>query len=310
MIFSARDLVFVDLDAERRARARARAGIEIRIAVAGTVGAVWFADAAAAACFAVRYADLRCDDPAALEAVVTVDDDGSELMWCGPMTYRWPHRKLDPAAVAFLADAVALTGFFEHHPAGALSLHAAALGDGAGVAALIGETTAGKTTTALACARAGLSLYTDERCAILDGDVHPFPRALNIRAGGLALLLADECRDRIAKRLLRDGGETAEDVRYSELFTNWALPPPAPLRVVFVLSGTAERPAIESVSSAVAAKAGARWVHGAGRGIERIARLLTVFRPVRCYRLTLGKPAATARVIADTLHACERRSIA
>jgi len=276
------------------------------LGVAGAGLAVHFDDVQSAQAFASRYADVRRDVTTIAHHVYVATDAGpAPLFWSerGPV-YRWPHGRIPPEAIAFLADAVALSAVFAERDDGVLSLHAAAVEAQGAAAAIVADTNSGKTTTAIACARAGLALYGDERCIIDERlRVHAFPRSINIRAGGAKLLLADPvpAPDPVGERLRAHGAQDWNGVRLGELLDGWTAPPPAPLRAVFVLGGTAAMPALEPIAPRQAARAAARWAQGAGRGIDKLARLVESFSRVACYRLILGRPDASARAIAAAL---------
>jgi hypothetical protein len=54
---------------------------------------------------------------------------------------------------------------------------------------------------------------------------------------------------------------------------------------------------IEAVPAERAVHVSARWTQGAGTGLEKVARLLEIFRSVPCYRVSLGTPDQSARLI-------------
>jgi hypothetical protein len=277
------------------------------IEVAGVTGAVHFDCDDAAAHFAARYADLVVHRRAEHHAFVMRDAALGWLFWASNVGhYQWPHGDLPANVVAFLADALALTAFLRARTDGLISLHAAAVGVPGGVAAIIGDSNVGKTTTAVACARAGMDLYSDERCLIdRDGCVHPFPRAINLRAPGLRLLANDTVPgdDPIGGLLRSHGAGTWNDLRLSDLLGAHHAFEPRPLRMVFLLAGTARFPAIATTTAARATGQSARWAQGAGAGLARIARLVELFSRVPCVTLHLGLPDASARLIRETLEA-------
>lgn len=303
VLIGADDLVAREIEPRALRRAAARANTTILIGIAGAVCATRFSSPAVAEIFARRFADLVPErGRPVLQAFAVHDPELGQLFWrSGGTVYHWPGEPLPDHIVAFLADAVAITEFFEAHPDGAVSLHAAAVGNGDAVAAIIGNSNVGKTTTALACARAGLRLYSDERCALVGGNVHPFPRAVNVRAGGRSLLLGEAANDPLAVYLRNAARGDLSDVRYGEIFPNWRAPAPRPLRSIFVLSGAAEQVAIEPATGVAVARAALRWTHGAGRGLERLATMLALFENVACHAMILGSPHASAQAIADTL---------
>jgi hypothetical protein len=272
------------------------------IDVAGLICAVHFDDEAAAAQFASRYTDLTSLGRTPERHAFAMRDDAlGWLFWSGTTpVMRWPHGELTARAVAFLADAVALTAFCRERVDGVVSLHAASLGVADGVAAIIGDSNAGKTTTAIACARAGMDLFSDERC-LIDArlEVHPFPRAVNVRAPGLRLLSGDRVPgyDPIGRRLRARGDGDWNDVRISALIPQQPVLDPRPLRAVFLLAGHTGAVSIEAVPAERAVHASARWAQGAGTGLQKVARLLEIFRSVPCYRVSLGTPDQSARLI-------------
>lgn len=307
MLISAEDLIPIGLDASPlMTNPGARVTDTVPVAIGGRPFAVHFDDAAVAACFRARYADLTTSArPYAAESYVMTDPALGALFWTvGGPAFRSPFALLSPKAKAFLADAVAITSFFIGRDDGMLSLHAATVGVDGAAGAIVGNSNAGKTTTAIACARAGLLLYGDERCVVdRDGLVHPFPRSLNIRAAGRRLLIADDvAAPAIAGRMLRSRPDGDwNDVRFADLLGAWSPPPAQPLRVVFLIDGVAGDPRVTPASPLTAAKATARWAQGAGNGLEKMTRLLDLFSGVACRSLTLGTPRATAEAIAREL---------
>ena len=303
MLIGAEDLVRVDAD---RAAVVAQPLLFCResvvIDIAGVVCAVHFDSAQAAAIFAGRYTDLRRSGIAPeRHAFVMHDPLLGWLFWSeGSPAFRWPHGDLPAHAVAFLADAVALTAFFQERPDGMVSLHAASVGLPNGIAAIIGDSNAGKTTTAIACARAEMDLFSDERTLVDERSyVHAFPRAINLRKAGLRLLNAERIRgaDPIGARLRAHADDDWNDVRISDLIPAQRVIDARPLRAVFVLGGHARAPAAEIVPAAVAVRAAARWAQGAGSGLDKVARLLHIFGSIPCYRIALGTPDESARLL-------------
>jgi hypothetical protein len=313
VIVSAEQLEAIASTPVRITDARARARFSITLHLAGEICIVRFEDPEAGRLFAQRYADLTTIGNPVREAFALREPDLGYLFWLGGDTvFRWPHGDLSPEAVAFLADAVALTAFILRRDDGLISLHAAVAGVDAGVAAIIGDSHAGKTTTALACARIRMHLYSDER-ALIDRQriVHPFQRALNIRNAGLRLLAQDALRgDDAIGALLRARPDGAWDnVPFSDLFGRTERRR-RPLRAVFLIAGAAPEPLLEPATATQAAKAAARWAYGAGRGLEKVTRLLELFNGVPCFSLVLGTPDASARAIRDALEtACLKQSV-
>jgi hypothetical protein len=178
------------------------------------------------------------------------------------------------------------------------SIHAAAVAHRDNGALIVGDSTAGKTTTLLACARAGLQVYSDERGLLRGTMVQPFLRTCNVRSGGRALLLDDERHDVLASYLL-----TGARFSLRECFGEAAIASPAPLRAVFVLSGCAERPEMTPIDAAAALPAISRWFDTKGDRLDRLALAVHLLRQARCYRLVLGTPKHSATVIARSLEA-------
>ena len=313
MTVGAADLVAIDRAASAIVAdpaGRIRATVTIR--VAGTPCAVHFDDDAVAERFAAKYADLACAERAVNNAFALRDPVLGPLFWSdGGPVMRWPRGDLDAATTAFFADAAALTAFFHERSDGIVSFHAAAVGAAGVAAAIVGDTNVGKTTTTLACGRIGLHLYSDERCVVdRNAVVHAFPRAVTVRSDGGARLLRDAGgSDGLAARLRARGPDAWSDVRFAELFPTWSQPASAPLRAIFVLSGVAAQPSLTPVPRSTAVRAAARFAHGAGTGLDRLALLHERFRGVACYRLILGSPDASAHAVRTAIeHAALERS--
>ena len=207
----------------------------------------------------------------------------------------WPHGVLPAPAVAFLADAAVISALV-HFDGELRSVHAAAVAYGENGAIIAGDSTAGKTTTLLACARAGLKVYSDERGLVRGTLLQPFLRSCNVRAGGRALLLDDERHDALASYLL-----TGAPISLPECFGTSAVAQTAPLRAVFVLHGHAGHPEITPIDAAGALPAISRWFDTKGDRLDRLALAITLLRQARCYRLVLGTPKHSADLIARTL---------
>ena len=306
MLISADSLVELEgiaADSVRKTEPRCVHSVVLRIA--GLACAVHFDEATIARRFAARYRDLTVPGADATHHAYVAHDWRGRLFWSrnGPV-FVWPFGDVEERAVVFLADAVALTAFFNARTDGVLSAHAAAVGVPGAAGAVVGDTNAGKTTTTIACGRTGLALYSDERCVIdAEGTVHPFPRAINVRAPGRALLLKDMIAgdDPVGRRLRSRGNSEWSDVRFNELFDAWAPPAPAPLRAVFLLAGSSATVRLRPATTGAAIKAAVRWTHGAGGGLDRVVRLYSLFSRVKCLHLELGSPDASARAIRETL---------
>ncbi|MGP6157296.1 MAG: hypothetical protein ACLPYS_07275, partial [Vulcanimicrobiaceae bacterium] len=205
-------------------------------------------------------------------------------------------------AVEFLADCVVRHMYFmELSPY--LTFHAAAMGVPGGAFAVTATSEGGKTTTALACARRGMPLYSDERC-VIDGErVLPFPRALNVRAEALELLAADPPfpDGGVGERLVRRRGADWSGVDFAELFGDARLPPPQPLRALFFITGRAAEPAVAPLALREALPALLTVpLRSRSRGLERVAEATRLLAGIRAYALTLGRPDATACLLRET----------
>jgi hypothetical protein len=310
MLIGAEDLVRVDAARAKVVAEPFRSWHEsVVIDVAGVICAVHFDDGPSAAAFRLRYTDLLSFGATPERHGFAMRDPKlGWLFWSDTSSVlRWPHGNLPAHIVAFFADAVALTGFFADRADGMVSLHAASVGLPNGIAAIIGDSNAGKTTTAIACARARMDLYSDERC-LLDrrSFVHPFPRAINLRSSGLQLLVRDLLpgADPIGARLRAHAGGDWNNVRISDLVRGQRTLEPRPLRAVFLLGEHVPAAAAHLASPAQAVRASARWAQGAGAGLNKIAHLLDVFGTVPCFRLDLGTPDESAQLIRRVLERC------
>ena len=277
----------------------ARTPHAVTIAVADSEITVRFDDARCAALFSERYADQQVGGPAPLVHYVVHTTTGY-LFWSpGGVAWTWARGRLGAGAVAFLADATAITALINSSPH-LLTFHAAAVAIQGVAAAIAGDSGAGKTTSAIACARRGMGLYSDELCVLRGGKVMPFARTLHIRTGGLQLLALDAIDGELMP--VRDG----VNVRISTLFGWRAIPPPAPLRAVFLLSGREEHPELRRVAWFDVAPALIRSMESNdATPLQRIARVLAVLREVECFRLVLGPPDETALLVRRTLCALE-----
>ncbi|MFN2449371.1 MAG: hypothetical protein ABR508_06220 [Candidatus Baltobacteraceae bacterium] len=216
--------------------------------------------------------------------------------WCDhDGAWQWKAGSLPLDAIAFLADAAMLSALVHFDPLLA-SVHAAAVAAHGCAAAIAGDSTAGKTTTLLACARAGLQVYSDERALVRQGIVHSFLRRCSVRPDGRSRLLADDDADALAHAMHARG-----DIALAAVFGEAAVAPPLALRALFVLDGYAARPFIEPIDATAALPAVSRWFDTCGGAIERTARALGLLRSLHCFRLTLGTPRESALAVRETL---------
>ncbi|MBC5799834.1 MAG: hypothetical protein GIX03_10105 [Candidatus Eremiobacteraeota bacterium] len=267
---------------------------------------VRFSSTRSAAEFAARYADLPAHagpsvPPSALKLFV-VERLGHVLFWVDSQwVWRWAGGPIESDLIGFFADAVLHHELARLTPA--VDFHAAVLAVNGACAALTGVTTAGKTTTAVACVRAGLRLYSDERCILQEGRVVPFLRRLTLRAGGRAALRADEpVNSDFGARLASWEGHAEVAVLASRLFGKDSQGGvPLPLRWLFLMDGFGETPLVTPTSALAAAPAILRSFSSSETGLERVALFLRQLRDVDVYRLRLGRPAATANAIKEIM---------
>jgi len=270
---------------------------------------VRFDDPAAAAMFRRRYRAFEADlGPAALCAFAGRDALGAYVFWIdsGP-AYRWPHGPLTAEAVAFLADIVVRRAYFSGLAPFA-SFHAASVRIGSAAAAIVASSEGGKTTTAIACARRGMPLYSDERCIVIDGLVRPFPRALGIRAHALELLCRDDVPGDacIGARLRERGSGAWPCASFDELFGARALPEPARLSALFFIEGRASQAAARPLAlDAALPRLLSAPLRSPQSGIDTVACGLSLLRRAEAHALTLGSPDETAGVIERVARAAE-----
>lgn len=297
------DLVPSELPASQLAALRRRARHAVGFGVLDGRASAHFDDAASARYFDERYRDLRTDEPQARPTYAVRDEAGHAHFWIddGPV-YVWPHGDLSPAATAFFADVFATHALFSSIPT-AIALHAAALRRNDAAFAITGLSTAGKSTTALACVAGGAQLYSDERCVTTPRGTFAYPRTVNVRQGGIDLLLASLPDGDLRDRLAAHRGADWNSARFEELFGTCRLPEPAPLRALFAIVGRDATPRSRPVEPAamlpLAEGAAKVWA----RGIDRVCALLELFGGVACYELVLGTPMETARHIHERVDA-------
>jgi hypothetical protein len=278
-----------------------RATFRVAIAIGSTTVAICFSRASAAAAFAERFEDMLAARVADV-TIFAVERDGEAFFWRSfDEVYRW-QGPLNRELVSFFADGVALHEYLTK--SSDLGLHAAVIARDSRAVALVGASTAGKTTTALAAVARGFALYSDERCIVQTGRVVPFLRALTIRTGGRAALLdgappANPISD--ALRALPPRGDHSIGAR--KLLGDAAGGSPVALSAVLLIEGRAARPEVGACSVHAGLPALLRSMLSRETGIERAARALREFRDVPLFRLTLGPPYATADAIEGVLHA-------
>lgn len=272
---------------------------EVKIAVGRATVAVRFSRASAAAAFADRFADMLGDgEPFTVAYAVDLEDEA--YLWVSPeRVYRWPEPIGDHLLV-FFSDILAMQEYLT--TSSDMGFHSAVVASGPILAALVGRTTAGKTTTAIAAARSGFALYSDERCIIQDGHVVPFLRAITVREGGRAALLADAASPTPVDARLRELPERGETpIRPSALLGGNAGGPPRRLGGVFMIEARDATPSVERCSLYDVLPELLRSMASADTGLARAARIGAELRRLPLYRLRLGTPSATAKAIERAL---------
>ncbi len=305
MYVTARELVEIELDAEKRRTLFERARHVVTIEWFGRRIAACFDEAPQAECFRQRYASFASTGTPELWscAVRSANEAGEPIFWTEPgVAYRYPAQLRAAHVMAFLADAVTHRAFFDVN-AELVSLHAAAVRIGDAAAAISAISTGGKSTTALACSRRGMGLYSDERCVLKDHAVQAFPRAVNLRKGGLELLTSEEvpADGGIGRRLRAHKGADWECASFSDLLGDRSMPRPATLEAVFFIDGRSDvarvtpMPLEDAVVRLLTA-----GLCGPKPGIDRVAAAAALCRRARMYALTLGTPDDTALLVAAT----------
>lgn len=274
------------------------------ITVAGIVMKMRFGDAAVRERFAYRYRHhVGSDRTPDIVYSCGRHDDGSYFFWSPTTTWSWPAEPLPMEAIVLLVDATAMSSLVRSD-SGLVSFHAAAIRCGGAAAAIVGDSTAGKTTTTVACARRGMQVYSDERL-LLDADafVLPFLRAFNIRRHGASLLHEDAIADELGAQLAARAGEFDWiDLSPLESMPHLRVPDPKPLRAIFLLDGKADRVAIRQVDSARSCPRLLESIDCAARArIDRAARVMSLLRRVAVFSLTLGRPNESAQAIEATV---------
>lgn len=295
----AEELERVDLVRARRQELARQTTEAVRVDFLGTALEICFDDRRACAAYARRYERFRTNASPTKRAFA-VRDETSELFWYEDRAaYRWPGAPLDFSARDFLADSVVRREFFSEIP-GFLTFHAAAVAVERGAVAIIAPSTGGKTTTAVACARRGMGLFTDEECISENGWVHPFPRAINLRADGIERMLNDPVfpDDGMGERLRARAGGPWACASFDELLGPRPLPEPRQLVATYFI-----RPGNGSASIAPMRLAEAvplffsAWPRSRLTGPDRVAEAVLLFSGAPPYSLTLGTPDETARAI-------------
>jgi len=277
----------------------ATASASVRVAIAGVVMELRTDSRALADAFARRYRAHVTLEPVDF-CYYVVRGRSRYIFWCGHApVWEWSNGILPTDSLLFLTDAVASSAIVRYDPF-LVSIHAAAFREDDVSAALVGNASAGKTTTLLACARAGFRVYSDERVLTRSGVVYPFLRTCAVRSDG-ARRLIDDCPGDALGTWLNERIASRDELSFYEVFGTQVAAPPAALRAVFIISGYAAVASAEPLEAASALPALTRWLDARGDAIDRMARGLRLVRDARCYRLVLGTPVATAQVIREAL---------
>ncbi len=281
--------------------------------ILGVTLGVHFDEAAAARIFAERYRAFQSMQLPTVDSFAVRSKEPGGVFWSGPAEqYVWPFTALNPAEMAFLADAVSLGSLFNSFPRTIACLHGAAVRAGDLAAGIFADTTGGKTTTAIACARRGMLLYSDERCIVENGLVLPFPRAMGIREGGLRLLLKDAVPEDggIGKRLNSGSNNLHGIVDFAALLGTMHVPEPAPLRAAFFLRNKCDVPAVTPIHWAQAIPLVLERTQGPKSGIDQAVLVGSTLKNAACYHLDLGRPDETARMIETVIGVGQARAAA
>jgi hypothetical protein len=283
----------------------------VKFDLAGVVVEVRFDNAEAAQLYRGRYRHMLTDCAPQEVGYAAELGPGEIYFWLdGHDAYRWDRSAIKPQVIAFLADAVVNTTVFTSRD-GIIALHAAALSDGRAAAAIVGSSTAGKTTTAIACARRGLELYSDEYCIATEAGIIPFPRSISLRCAATEVLANDPVPSSAVDAWLGSHGCCdGYDLGYDELFGVLHRPKPRPLRAAFVLVGKGSQPVVRPLSRNAMLEHIAPWAKLKPRGFEALHALVALLEPVTCFEVVLGTPDATARAIELTLENVSRTEAA
>jgi hypothetical protein len=301
-IISATQLVGREASAAFASRMSELEAPPITLAVGNEALSVYFEDPQWRVRFAERYADQLVERSSlGLRHYVVRNGSGYAFWSAGYPKWCWENGELPADAIAFLSDATAMSALFSGSKA-LVTFHAAAVVTAGIAAAIAGDSNAGKTTTALACGRAGLQLYSDERCVVDGRAVVPFMRSLSVRSDGWSRLHGSPNQN----GALPKGARPTIDgfsIRISELFGNVDRSTRPELRAVFALDGAAEQARVTPVAWYDVAPTLAKWMNSADRGLNRGVRLIETLRSVECFRLRLGTPHQSAALIGSTLRA-------
>jgi hypothetical protein len=299
LTISAEHLERVELEPDARERLAKVAVHSSGIEVAQRVVDVRFSEKGACDLFARRFRDHASRRTAEFSYYVATDRT-SQYFWSErSQAWRWP-RPTTSEATAFLADAAVLSAVIRSDPS-LVSMHASVVAHNGRIAAIAGDSFAGKTTTAIACVRRGMQFYSDERLLIRAGTVFPFQRTCSLRTAGKQLLDRDRLDDAFGAWLHSAAGADSEYLSVAELFGHQTIGVPGSLAAIFVLSGHGEFPLIRRIGHYDAMPTLLRWMDSRELSVKRLAQLIDQIANVPCFALTLGSPRRTADAIAATI---------
>ncbi len=326
----------------RRAE-RQRGRIERYYQIAGRTVCLRFAGPALVAKLTPAFAHLETTTTASPDLVICVADAQSSgvalpaLDWTPGIYYtprgaHYLHLHEDSAgdflgqeaflprfglAVLALADATAYPPYAQAAPLrniliwwlaqqGCYGLHTAAVGDGAGVALIIGAGGAGKSTTAIACLQAGLTYLGDDFCVL---DLDPTPRIHSLYSTGKL------CED--SRHWLKPDTSTTSGLRDAgKMIYQWypqfaaQLPATMPIRALLLPSvsgavATNIRPVPPAAAFTALATTTLRVTSLPTRSCQQLLRAIRqLVQTIPCYQLALG--SATSQIPTTILHVLEQ----
>ncbi|MDQ6624163.1 MAG: hypothetical protein M3Y86_11860 [Verrucomicrobiota bacterium] len=154
---------------------------------------------------------------------------------------------------------------------GDLFVHAAAIGNDSGAVLLAGEGGAGKSTTAILCARNGLTYLADDYCAV---EMSAPPRVHSLYGTG---------------KLVRENSRDEKELLYPEM----KRAAPLPLRAIFVplICSSAKETTIEPTNASAAFKAlvPSTISQLPGAGAQTFQRLAQLAQALPCFQLNLAR---------------------
>jgi len=191
-------------------------------------------------------------------------------------------------------------------------LHAAAIQIGSGGAILTGASHAGKTTTSMHLAARGHRLFGDELALIRlrSRELLPLRRSLSLRAGPRSPALAGALQQVAPRKVNFEDGAIGL-LRINELFSA-AGDDPVDLKAAFFLSGFSDHPSIEPFNLTLDDErtfdcmsandiASISWGLDPQKRALRLLALKQLLGRVRCWRLSVGAPDETAKLIESTM---------